>query len=111
MNRDDFMRQWDNPRCPGCGAMATDVHHVFKRRIKRFEKELYDECNVAPACNSCNCNETQDFQLECALFIFRQLEAEGFDPPRRVREWDRGGPWRVKGLPKHFYEAERVWDG
>ena len=92
-------------------SMSNSRWVKIRRRCEGCGGDLYHECNVAPACNSCNCNETQDFQLECALFIFRQLEMAGFDPPRRVREWDREGPWRVKGLPGHFYEAERVWDG
>ena len=108
--RDRFMRTFYGSSCPGCGRLATDVHHVHKRRIKKYEDELYDFANVCPACNACNINETWEFQVACSLFIFRQLESLGFDnPPERVREWDEEGPWIVKGLPSHFWEAEKLW--
>jgi len=97
--------------CPGCGKVATDVHHVHKRRIKHYEKELYDDCNVCPACNACNCNETWEFQVACSLFIFKRLQMLGVDnPPEAVRAWDEEGPWIVKELPSHFYEAEKRWN-
>lgn len=110
MTRNDFMDKWAGTPCPGCGKLATDIHHVHKRRIKKYEKELYDYCNVCPACNSCNTNETWDFQVACSLFIFRELQFLGYDnPPKAVVDWDENGPWIVKGLPTHFWEAERLW--
>jgi len=110
MNARMELREWlvEHQRfCPACRqpvSIHDTLHHLFVRRIKRYEELLWDKCNISLVCpaDHIEMGEAPDLNYLCAL----QKWTMGFTPDD-VREWIDGLPFKVKpGLPAFFIQAE-----
>lgn len=106
------LREWlveHQQFCPACGDRVTvhdTLHHMFVRRIKRYEDLLFDRINISLVCPGCHTPEAPDLNCLCAL----QKWTMGFTP-QDVREWIDNLPFKVKpGLPKFFIKAEADYE-
>lgn len=108
------LREWlvANQRfCPVCGKSVTiydDLHHLFIRRMKRYEGLLWTKENIVLVHNQgCHVPEAPNLNYNSALQKFRM----GFTPDD-IREWIDSLPFKVKpGLPAFFIQAEEDYCG
>ena len=95
--------------CPVCGrpvSIHDTLHHLFVRRMKRYEDLLWTRENIVLVCPEHHVPEAPDLNYAAAL----QKWTMGFTP-NDIRKWIDNLPFRVKrGLPGWFIRAEEDFE-
>ena len=93
--------------CPGCGMPSCtghDLHHLFVRRIKRYDKLLWHSLNIALVCQSCHTGMGEKSNLNYSATV--QKFRAGITP-EEIEDWVANLPTKVPiRLPAFYYLAK-----
>ena len=92
--------------CPGCGipsSIGHTRHHLFIRRIKKYDHLLWTVENISLICAECHVDMGEAPRLG---YLATMQKFEIGIAPERIEAWVDSLPMKIKRLPGFYWEAK-----